>query len=607
MEAMVNALINATGWSIFHSLWQGALIYGILFMVLMAFPKLAARTKHNLAYAAICVLFIAFILNFFYSLEVPGSAVHPQVAAVPVEATTDTAIPAPFSTSLMDKAEEVFPFLVAAYGVGLFLQVFVLVSGFGKLVRLRKAARHQVPAAWLTAFESIMERLRIQRNVAFYLSDKVNVPLVIGYFKPIVLFPIALASQLDIDQVEAILIHELSHIRRNDYLLNLVKMVIETVLFFNPFVWLSSRFIQIEREHACDDLVLKLTRTPLTYAHALLKLELLKVKDSPALSLAASGQSQHLYQRIKRITDMKTNYTNPKQQILSITLALATIISLAWVSPRENEAFDSPPVPAVTQVAIVNDNSDEITNESVLDLPPAKTRKFIVSIDTPKKKKSVRIITMDANGKKTEYNSINELPDSIKAELNEPDFFAKGFPDVMPDTTALLAIQKKAQEVAARFDTPEQRAKWEKLGVAMRKQGELFEKKFNSPEQRAKLEKLALRMRKQAELMERKSGSANDREIFRKHNREMQIHNQQMRKSFDAPELQKEMRRLNNEMREQSKEMNHLMITPEIQQQIKDIVSPPAAPAKPAISPAPPEPVSPPAAPAPPADAHPIA
>jgi beta-lactamase regulating signal transducer with metallopeptidase domain len=602
MEAMVNALINAIGWSIFHSLWQGALIYGILFMVMMAFPKMAARTKHNLAFAAICVLFVAFVLNFFYTLKVPVAGGDQQVAAAVDGPAASMASLVPFSTSLLNRAEQLFPYLVAIYGIGLLLQVFVLASGFRKLLQLKKATRQQVPEAWLAVFDSIMERFHIRRNVGFYLSESVNVPLVIGYFKPIVLFPVALAAQLDIDQVEAILIHELSHIRRNDYLLNLVKMVIEAVLFFNPFVWLCSRFIQIEREHACDDLVLSLTGTPLTYAHALLKLELLKVKDTPALSLAASGESQHLYQRIKRITDMKTNYINPKQQILSITLALATIISLAWVSPKEEKKISRVAAPETAKLAIPAEECSDATIKTAANVRPAKAHRIIVTLDTPKKKKTVRIITVDGNGKKTEYKSINELPDSIKADMDEPSFFVRGFQNGIPDSASLLALRKNAQAMAERLNSPEQRAKWEKLGLAMRKQGELFEKRFNSPEQRAKLEQLGIKMRKQAELMERNGHSAEEQAKLRKLSQEMQKHTEQIRKNLPSPELQKEMKRLSKEMRERSKEMNRLMITPEMQKQIRDIATPPAAPAAPAapapaapghIAPEPPAPVAP--------------
>ncbi len=592
MEPMVNALIKATGWSIFHSLWQGALIYGILFLVLMTFPKLAARTKHNLAYASICVLFIAFVLNFFYNLQVSGTSGDPQVATAQPAPAVNMASIVPFSTSLLSRAEQVFPYLVAAYGIGLLLQIFVLATGFRKILRLKKASRQQVPAAWLAVFDSIMARFRIKRNVGFYLSDKVNVPLVIGYFKPIVLFPIALAAQLDINQVEAILIHELSHIRRNDYLLNLVKMVIETVLFFNPFVWLCSRFIQIEREHACDDLVLSLTGTPLTYAHALLKLELIKIKDTPALSLAASGESQHLYQRIKRITDMKTNYVNPKQQILSITLALATIISLAWVSPRDEKKADLATAPIMTKVTLLTEDCSEVNDPMLAGSTGIKpNKKMTISIDTPKKKKALRIITVDANGKKTEYTSIKELPDSIKAELGETDFFVKDIHRGMPDSTTMLALRRNAKAMAEHFNSPEQRAKWEKLGLAMRKQGELFEKQFNSPEQRAKMEQLGIQMRKQAELMEQKGYATEEQAKLKKLTREMQIHTEHMRKNVPSPELQKEMQRLNKEMRKHSKEMNRMMITPEIQKQIRDIVAPPAPPAAPELN----EPAAPPA------------
>jgi bla regulator protein BlaR1 len=560
MEAVWNTVIRAIGWSIFHSLWQGAVLYAILFLLMAGLPKLSSRNRHNLAFGGICLLFLAFCVTFVSFLEVPETRGARETAEVTVTLSTANPIPG-LPAGMYERAEGLFPYMVALYALGLLVQLFLIATGFYKLNQLKQAARSRIPAAWQGVFENIVLDLRISKRVGFYLSEYVHVPLVIGYFKPIVLFPVALATQLDLKQVEAILIHELSHIRRNDYLLNLVKTGIETLLFFNPFVWLSSHFIQIEREHACDDLVLDLTGTPITYAHALLKIELLKVKDTPTLSLAASGNSQHLYQRIKRITDMKTNYMNPKQQIFAVALTVATLVSLAWANPREKKIVQTA---VTTTVEQVQETAAKVAAPEVA-LRKRRTLKVIpvsLPIDTPRKKKSVKIITVDENGKRTEYKSVRELPDSIKAELDEHPFFVQAFPKGFPDTASLLALRKNAEALALKFNNPEERARLQKLGAEMAKRGELFRKKFDTPEQRAKWEKLGIEMRKQGELFRQKMNSPEERAKWKKLELDMKKHSEEMQK--DTKEQQKEMLKLSEDMRLKAKEMQEMMYLPDV-------------------------------------------
>lgn len=414
MEAILNNLIKATGWSIFHSLWQGAIIYGILLLAVNTFPRMQAKSKHNLAFGALLLMFVGYVVTFSSIFTIPSPA-QQGATGLAVNAGEQHGIyQMTWSAALNNRAEHMFPYLVAVYSIGLILQLFILSKGYLKLKELKKGPHEQVPAAWQATFQALIEKLALKQNVTFKLSSYVNVPLVIGYLKPIVLFPVALVNQLDMNQVEAILIHELSHIRRNDYLLNLFKTAIETILFFNPFVWFSTRLINIEREHACDDLVLKLTGTPVTYAHALLKLEVLKDKGSPALAMASTGKNQHLYQRIKRITDMKTNYMNAKQQFFAVTLTVATVISLAWVSPQKKDKKVKLVVKTSTAKS-VGSISMVLTPAVALkiDTIPKKTAKQ----DSTKKKGTMKIVTVDGQGNKVTYNSVYEMPDSLKSEV----------------------------------------------------------------------------------------------------------------------------------------------------------------------------------------------
>ncbi|MGN7205920.1 M56 family metallopeptidase [Pedobacter sp. SAFR-022] len=555
METFFNTIISAFGWSMFHSLWQGAVIYGLLFLILMAVPRITARLKHNLAFGAIALMFASFLLTFVSILKGPSGALtltlNQQVSLAAELAA------APETAGFVPVAEHYFPYLVALYGLGVIVQIIILWYSYQKLELVKHAAHDCVPPLWQEKFQAVLLKLNIAKPVLFKLSDKVNVPLVIGFFKPIILFPVSMATQLDLQQVEAILIHELSHVRRNDFLLNLIKTAIETVLFFNPFVWLSSRFIRIEREHDCDDLVVKFTGTPLTYAHALLKIEILKEKDTPALSLAASGNSQHLYHRIKRITDMKTTYMSAKQRIFAISLTLGTIISLAWVSP----AKDKETVKTAAADVVRHFTLDNVQAMPKIDLP----------IDTPpQKKKKVKIITVDEKGNKKEYNAVSELPDSLRIE--EPAHVYRFKSDGYPmDSTTVISLRRNAESIRKHFDSPEEKAKWEKLALEMQKKGEAFAKRFNSPEERAKWEKLGLEMQKRGEVFTRQFSSPEEQEKRKALTEKMKKHAEEMRLKMNSPEHREEMKKLNEEMRESSKELQRMMISPEIENQLKNL------------------------------------
>jgi bla regulator protein BlaR1 len=481
METLVQQFIKAFGWSILNSLWQSAIIYGVLFIIMLILPKLAARYRHNLAFSAIVLMFFVFCYNLGEQL-VLTQPVHqlPNPSQQIQFSQYLNNLPETFSS----KAERYFPLIVVAYVIGIFLQLFIIAKGYYQLSKLKKENLSAIPDDWKLIFENIIAKLGIKKAVRFDLSSLVNVPLVIGYLKPVVLFPLALVNELDSDQVEAILIHELSHIRRHDFLLNLIKTAIETLLFYNPFVWMAGRFIHIEREHACDDLVLKTTGKPLKYAHALLKLELIKDNNSPAFALAATGKTQNLYQRIKRITNMKTNYLNAKQQMAALTLGVACMLSIAWINPSEKKKEIKKAL--TTQMASINTAFENLTTPQ----------------DTTKKRKT-KIVTVDANGKKTEYNSVNEMPDSLKRSIYSDEF--SGLRNVFifnNDSTFTFGDSTLRTRMDKQFNSPEAKARWKKMGKDLadkygspqaqakwKKFGEDVAKEYGSPQAQAKWKK----------------------------------------------------------------------------------------------------------------------
>jgi bla regulator protein BlaR1 len=510
METLLQQFIKAFGWSILNSLWQSAIIYGVLFIIMLSLPKLAAKHKHNLAFGAIILMFIGFAYNFInqlmQSLGSQVTAVNPQNIQVYQYFNN---LPPSFSS----KAEQYFPIVVGFYIIGILLQLFVIVKGYGQLSKLKKESLSAIPDSWKAIFEQVTAHLKIKKAIRFHLSSIVNVPLVIGYLKPVVLFPLALVNQLDNDQVEAILIHELSHIRRNDFLLNLIKTAIETLLFYNPFVWMAGRFIHIEREHACDDLVLKITGKPLNYAHALLKLELLKDKNSPAYALAATGKTQNLYQRIKRITNMKTNYLNAKQQMAALTLGIACLFSIAWINPTEKKK-----------------ESKKQHKQEILSLQVADNGvKHFICTDTTKKRK-IKIVTIDANGKKTEYNSVKEMPDSLRKDFYRDELFGgQNVFRIHTDSSFKFRFNDSLvrNKIFKEYNSPQAQAKWKKFGEDMAKQ-------YNSPEAQAKWKKLG-------EEMNKKMNSPEAQAKWKKMSEEMT-------KEFGSPEAQAKWKKMGEDM-----------------------------------------------------------
>ena len=539
MEGLINNLIKAIGWTIIHSLWQGAIIYATLFIVFAIRFKNNAKAKYNLSFAALFMMFISFFITFFSFFQLPNNDLLIENITLNSIGFQDLSN---LNNNFFYKLEVYLPIIVLAYVIGVFLQASVLLFGYQKLQKLKHAHISPISAQWEVFFFTALSQLNISKKVDFYLSSKVNVPLVIGYFKPVVLFPIALATQLDTWQIEAILYHELSHIRRNDYLLNLIKSCIETLLFFNPFVWLTAKFINIEREHACDDLAVNFTGRPISYAQTLLELEVLKNKQTPALSLAAIGNNQHLYQRIKRITNMKTNYVNPKQHFLIITLTIAIIASIAWINPAKKQ-----------EVKVKETKELVITKPKIIKfkslIEPLFSKSDTDSVKNSSKKFQMTYLNKD--GKKVVYHSLDELPDSLKIKFKvmEEKFDSPEWKEKM------AAIQKNGEDLQKKFDSSE----WKEKMAAIQKNGEDLQKKFDSPEWKEKMAAI----QKNGEDLQKKFDSSEWKEKMAA----IQKNGEDLQKKFDSPEWKEKMAAIQKNGEELQKKFD----SPEWKEKMEDL------------------------------------
>lgn len=460
MEALIYQITTAISWSMLHSLWLGAILYIIICLTMMVFPKMHARGKHNLAFLFQILLTVGFACSFMYYYQIPFE----QTDSLPIN-VENMARHIGYIPENHFQLESLFPYLFAIYIIGILLQTALLFNSFLKLRRLKYKSLHGSPLAWQAKFERAKAILNIKGYVPLFLSERISVPITIGFFKPVVLFPFAYANMMALEQVESILLHELAHIKRKDYLLNLIKVTIETILFFNPFVWALSKIMEREREHACDDMVLEHVEKPITYAHALVELETLRQGNSHPLSMAATGRNI-LFKRIKRITKMETNYISVKQQLIALLISSVALITVAWLVPI-NEA-----------------KAEEAEEVQLLEIPKALAvlPALEPQQDTTKKKKHNRTV-ITSHGT---HDSI-KLPAEVQAHLDALNAESASVSEYFKSPEwkkQMESIQSQSKSINEYFNSPEWKQKVADLNANVKRQ-------FDSPEWKAKVKKMA--------------------------------------------------------------------------------------------------------------------
>ena len=185
-----------------------------------------------------------------------------------------------------------------AWGLGVLFLSTRLIGGWLLIQRLTRRATRQDGEPWVLALQRIGAQLGLRQAVGLLESSLVEVPMVVGWWRPVILLPATALTGLPSDQLVLILGHELTHILHHDYLVNLVQSLIETLLFYHPAVWWISARIREERENRCDDQAVELCGNRLDYARALTALETLRAGN---WSLAPSAQGGSLLARIRRI------------------------------------------------------------------------------------------------------------------------------------------------------------------------------------------------------------------------------------------------------------------------------------------------------------------
>ena len=310
--------LQALGWAVLNSLWQMALLWVAYQVILSLNSSMKPGSKAGFATCFVIAGFAWFVYTFI-SIYFSARTANPISSFAQVmfdERTWNTWI------------EKTLPLASAIYLLLLIIPFWQFVRNYRYVQLLRRNGLSRISPEWRMFVKKLSARMGIKRDVRVWLSEMIESPVTIGYLKPIILIPVAAINSLSIQQVEAVLLHELSHIRRYDYLFNLIINFIKTILYFNPFVRLFINSIEKERENSCDEIVIQFQYKPVEYASALLILEKAGVRRHEMM-IAASGPENNLLQRIENILGIQ------KRKIFSFrrfTGAIAVLLSVIVIN-----------------------------------------------------------------------------------------------------------------------------------------------------------------------------------------------------------------------------------------------------------------------------------
>lgn len=324
-------LTEATAWTLIHSLWQILLIAIILRIVLFFIPARHSQLRYGILLTGLFCTILWSLQTFqqeyvyhkkqvFDTQSISSNSFEskenisksfidqPQLPELTInEVSSSNKIGEFFALDIQrlknwrNTFEPYLPMIAIFWYLGVFISSFSMIMGLIRLNRLKKQGVQPPSPTYLAIFDKLRRQMGVFRKVDFLLSSSIQEPITFHIIKPVVLAPISFFSQLSQAQAEALILHELAHIRRYDYLFNMIQTSIEVIYFYHPAIWWISSKVRQEREHCCDDLVLAVRDNPLVYAEALTRLQLFDRPSKSRLALHAVGEKGVFTKRIVRL------------------------------------------------------------------------------------------------------------------------------------------------------------------------------------------------------------------------------------------------------------------------------------------------------------------
>ena len=398
LSLLSGPLAHAIGWTLLHLVWQGALV-AVVLAVLLHLCGRSANLRYLLSCGALTVIVALGVVTAIRSY--PVGVLAPVVTSRPESVTpaldgvapgfallatatavTTTGVAPDRFRSYVRAANDALPVIVTLWILGVVLLSIRLGLDWLKARRLVDQSRTSICDEWQASLRRLAAALGVRHAVRLLESAAIEVPTVIGVIRPAILLPASTLVGLTPVQLEMILAHELAHIRRHDFLVNLLQTAVETLLFYHPAVWWISRQVRIERENCCDDLAVAVCGSPLHYARALARLEELRVTP-PALAVSATGGS--LFQRVRRLVASSTGSSAPAVRglsaaaILSCLLLMLAAQSFSAIGARRTAHERAPHVKVAQDKNVSVASEKEMAHDAIQGTPNGKPSRDAVA------------------------------------------------------------------------------------------------------------------------------------------------------------------------------------------------------------------------------------
>lgn len=321
-----HALLVRLGLTVLHALWELAVLGFLVALGLALLRNRGPRAAYVWACLGLAAMVAAPMATFLALGAPPASAPESPVAMVLVEGAVTEAT--------WNRLVPWAPLAALAWLAGVALMLARLGAGLWWLERAYLGRSEPAPEAWQACLDALAVRLGLRRAVGLRVSRSVATPLLIGWIRPVVLVPTAAFLNLSPTALEAVLAHELAHVRRGDYLANLLQTLAEAFLFFHPCAWWLSRRIRELREHCCDDAAAALCGDPLILAEGLTALERLRRNFSPIPEPALAAAKGSLMIRITRLFQPQS-HTAPSVRGLALALVAASLLGAGTLALQQ--------------------------------------------------------------------------------------------------------------------------------------------------------------------------------------------------------------------------------------------------------------------------------
>ncbi|MCE7065969.1 M56 family metallopeptidase [Dyadobacter sp. CY326] len=414
-EPHIQKLMQALCLTLIHSIWQGFLVAALAGLMLMLTKKSRPATRYNLL-ALLLFCFVAAASYTFITLfsagqiatESIGMNANPgdlgayQTIISSASNLHEMGASSSWSGVIMDFCSRHAQVIVAIWFLVFAFKSFQATAGMHYLNKIKTRNIHPLRDTWTSKFDVLAKKMKVRQIIRVIESENVTVPMVVGVFKPLVIIPFSLFVNLPESQIEAILLHELAHIKRRDYLVNLIQIFCENIFFFNPALLWISHLIKVEREHCCDDLAIAVTENKTSFVHALVSFQEYNMQGS-AFEMAFSKKRNHLLDRIKRIIYSNNKPLNAMEKLF-VTISLITVAALSAavtkVAPESNAA-------PVVKVASRPISSPRLT---------LKVAALVFQTDTLPKKKGTTVTNQQEERVEISTNSSSD--DNVNADVS---------------------------------------------------------------------------------------------------------------------------------------------------------------------------------------------